>query len=298
MLKDYVKNPYRIFMLLGDRGVLDRMPDEPFLKLIYRANTGKKLHLDPPVTFNEKIQWLKLHFRKPEFPAMADKYRVRAYLAKKAPNLPMIPLLGVWDDPGEIDFSALPARFVLKCTHDSGSVLICRDKECFDTDSAVKYLRARLKKNYFAPGREWPYKDAEPRVIAEEYVEDPASQVLRVYKILNFDGEPRIIQMINNDKTKNETINYYDTDWKRLPFRQNFPNGTTDDPRPEGLATMLENAKLLADGFPFLRTDFYEVAGKVIFSEFTFFSDSGIALFDPPEWDTTLGSWITLPQAK
>lgn len=281
---------------LSARGLLKWMPDRIYLKLLFEARTGKKLNLDNPQTFNEKLQWLKLYNRKPEYTQMVDKCEAKKHVAERIGDEYIIPTLGVWDRFDQIDFDALPDRFVLKCTHDSGGLIICRDKATLDKKKAKAKIERSLKKNYYWASREWPYKNVRPRIIAEQYVEDNfGTDSLPVYKIMTFGGVPKIIQTIQNDKMPNESIDYFDADWNLLDLRQNYPNSEKPFDRPEKLEEMLSLAKTLSQGLPFLRVDFYQVKGKVYFSEYTFYSDTGLATFDPPEWDETLGEWIQLP---
>ncbi len=295
-IKKVLKNPWHLVVAFSDRGWLNPLSDKMYLKLMYRARLGKKLNLENPKTFNEKLQWLKLYNRKPEFTIMVDKYEVKKYVADLIGDEYVIPTLGVWDRFEDIDFDTLPNSFVLKCTHDSGGLVICKDKSQLDLAAAKSKIERSLKRNYYKYGREWPYKNVKPRIIAEEYMEDVNSkESLNVYKIMTFSGEPKIIQTIQNDKKSNETIDYFDTNWNLLDLRQNFPNSEIKLSKPEKLEEMLSLARLMGEGFSFLRIDFYEVNGKVYFSEFTFYSDSGTAKFNPCEWDEKLGDYIKLP---
>ena len=269
------------------------LPDKLYIQLRFLLRLKRLPNLKNPKTFNEKLQWLKLHDRKPEYTRMVDKYEAKAYIAEKLGEEYVIPTLGVWDHFDDIDFDSLPDQFVLKCTHDSGGLVICRDKSKLDMNAARKKIEASLKVNYYWQGREWPYKGVKPRIIAEQYMKDAQFQILPVFKIFNFNGEPKIIQVIQNDKTDDETIDYFDTDWNLLKLKQNYPNSKRPLAKPEKLDEMLLLARKLAmDVSAFLRTDFYQINGKVYFSEFTFFSDSGFAKFQPKDWDYTLGSWI------
>lgn len=295
-LKYYLNKRGGWIDFLISRHLLDWVPDEPFLKLKFRQSLGKRLDLTHPQTYNEKIQWLKLHDRDPLYSRLVDKYEVRSYIAEKLGEDYLIPLVGgPWNSPEEIDFDALPDQFVLKCTHDSGGLIVCRDKSALDREQACSRLSASLARNYYWSKREWPYQNVRPRILAEQYMQDGETPNLNVYKILNFGGEPRIIQTIQNDKTARETIDYFDTDWTLLNLRQGFPNSETPLPRPKTLEAMLTAAARLSVGFPTLRTDFYEINGRVYFSEITFYTDSGLCPFEPPEWDMLLGLWTRLP---
>lgn len=279
-------------------GLFNHLSDEAFLKLRYESKMGEKLDLENPRTFNAKLQWLKLYNRHPEHTQMVDKYGVKQLVAEQIGERYIIPTLGVWERFEDIDFDALPDQFVLKCTHDSGGLVICRDKASLDLEKAKRKLNASLKRNFYLRCREWPYKNVKPQILAEVYMQDGQNLSLPVYKIFNFDGEPKIIQSIQNDKTKQASIDYFDTEWNLLDMRQNFPNSQKPLERPEGLSEMLELARKLSKGFPFLRTDFYVINGRIYFSEYTFFSDAGWQKFHPEQWDKQLGDWIQLPAEK
>ena len=296
---EYLTHPGKIIIFLNCRGCGKLFPDKFYLQCLYRDQLGKKLNLEQPETFNEKLQWLKLYNRKPEYTMMVDKYAVKSYVAEKIGEEYIIPTLGVWDRFEDIDFDALPDQFVLKCTHDSGGLVICRDKSKFDRKAAQKKITRSLKRNYYWYGREWPYKNVKPRILAEQYMEEKTKrtvcQLLTVYKIFTFGGTPKLIQVIQGDKTARETIDYFDLEWNLLELRQNFPNSSEPSDRPENLERMLQLAAELSGNLPFIRVDFYEIDGQLYFSEFTFYSDCGTAAFHPEEWDEILGSWIELP---
>ncbi|MDO4573290.1 MAG: ATP-grasp fold amidoligase family protein [Clostridia bacterium] len=298
MLKDYIKNPCRVFMLLGDRGLLNWMPDEPFLRLIYRANTGKKLHLDPPVTFCEKLNWLKLYDRRDCYTQYADKLGVRDYVAETIGAEYLVPLLGVWDDPQDIDFNSLPDRFVLKATHDSGSILICRDRERFDRDATVKYFQKALRNRFYLKGRERQYEYVIPRVIAETYLDSGSDALPTDYKIYCFDGKARALYTGTDRGTDRDfKMTFYDMAWRRLPIGfQGYPMSTEDIPEPGHLDQMRHLAERLSAGIPLMRVDFYEVDGRVYFGEMTICDGSGFSPLEPPEWEERFGAWIGLPE--
>ena len=270
------------------------VPDKLLLKLEFRIKLHKPLNLKDPKTFNEKLQWLKLYNRKDIYTTMVDKIAVKDFVKAAIGEEYVIPTLGVWESFDEIDFDSLPNQFVLKCNHDSGSVVLCRDKATFDKENAREVLTRGLAQNAYYFGREWPYKNVKPQIFAEAFMQDGVYEFLPVYKIFCFDGQPKIVQTIQNDKQPNETVDYFDTDWNRLDLRQEFPNSETPVERPEKLEKMLELAGKLSAGEPFLRVDFYMVNGKLYFSEFTFFTDCGFGQFYPESWDMTLGQWISL----
>ncbi|MBR2208359.1 MAG: hypothetical protein IJ859_06065 [Synergistaceae bacterium] len=272
------------------------LPDEVVLKILFRKVLGQKLNLDNPQTFNEKLQWLKLYYREPLFTAMVDKYGVKQYIANLIGEQYIAKTYGIYDSFDEIDFSSLPNSFVMKCTHNSGSLVIVKDKNKLDHNAAKRKLQGGLKHNYFYFGREWPYKNIQPRILVEEFLHDDKNEVLPVYKFFNFNNGATIIQAITNDKMSNESIDYFDENWNLLPIQQVFPNSETPPTRPDNLEEMLQLSVKLSRGFPFLRTDFYNVGGRTYFSEFTFYSDSGFGKFCPDSWDKELGNRIQLPK--
>lgn len=271
------------------------IPDKMFITIEFIFRVHYIPNLERPSSFNEKMQWLKLNDRKSIYTQMADKYCAKSIVATKIGEEYIIPNLGKWNSFREIDFEKLPKQFVLKCTHDSGGVLVVRDKDILDIRKAEQFLEGHRKFNYFLQSREWPYKNIKPQIMAEEYMEDMASEdSLNVYKILTFNGEPRIIQAIKNDKTDHETIDYFDIDWNKLNLKQNHQNDKIGIDRPINLSKMLDLARTLAEKLPFIRIDFYEINGRIYFSEYTFYSDGGFAKFHPSSWDKELGDWIIL----
>lgn len=289
--------------LFGSRNIrlsilsfLKFVPDEMMIRMEYRLKIKKKLHLNPPATFNEKMQWLKLNDRKPIYTIMADKFACREYIKERIGEQYLVPIYGVWESVEDIPFGNLPKEFVIKCTHDSGSVIICKDRQKLDIGDTKKRLRKRLKKNAYLYGREWPYKDIKPRIIAEKLLKDDRYEFLPVFKIFCFNGTPQIIQQLLNDKQPNETVDYFDTDWNRLNMIQRFPNSTNPIEKPIKLEEMLNIARRLSKGTAFLRVDLYEVNGEVFFSEHTFYTDAGYSIFEPEEenWDERLGKWINI----
>lgn len=295
----YIKHPNKIVTLFNVHGFHWLFSDKFLLKQLYKNEIGRKLNLKNPQTFNEKLQWLKLNDRKSEYTDMVDKYSVKQIVAEKIGEQYVIPTLGIWDKFEDIEFNRLPDKFVLKCTHDSGGLVICKDKSKLDVEKARRKIKKSLKRNYFWMGREWPYKNVKPRIIAEELIENSKAQgegkdSLIVYKIMTFNGEPKIIQVIQGDKTQEETIDYFDTSWNLLDIKQNFPNSQKHLSKPENLSDMIEFARKLSKGHKFLRVDFYDTGDKVYFSEFTFYSDCGTARFHPESWDYELGKWIDL----
>ena len=276
--------------------LLRLLPAKLFLKFKFRLKMGKKLNLKKTQTFNEKLQWLKLYDRNPLHTTMVDKAEAKHYVAEKIGSEYIIPTFGVYDKFEDIDFDTLPDKFVLKCTHDSGGLVICKDKSKFDIVAARKKINKALKYNFYYHSREWPYKKVKPRIIAELYLEDGSGRDLNDYKIFNFCGEPHFVQ-VDMDRFVNHKKNMYTTDWALCDFSFNYPSDPQREvPRPDNLDEMLMLARKLSEGEPYMRTDFYSVKGKIYFGELTFFPASGFGKFDPEEYDKKLGDLIELPK--
>ena len=274
--------------------ILSFIPDKQYLELMYRVRMGKKLDLKNPQTFNEKLQWLKLYDRKPEYTMMVDKYEAKKYVADKIGNEYIIPTLGIWDSFDEIDFDVLPNQFVLKCTHDSGGLVICRDKKQFDKEAAREKIEKSLKSNFFWVGREWPYKNVKPRIIAEKYMEDTETKDLRDYKFFCFGGVAKCYK-VDFDRFVEHHANYYNVDGTILDFGEAAypPNPKKKlDIKETVIKKMEKFATELAKDTPFLRADFYDVDGKVYFGEMTFYPASGFGKFTSDEGDEMMGKWI------
>lgn len=297
----YIRNPKKMYGFFSTRGLLNWMSDKAYVKMAYKATTGKTLNLKNPISFNEKLQWLKLYDRKPLYTELADKYAVRKHIAQAFGDGHLIPLVGgPWKSFDEIDFDALPEQFVLKCTHDSGGLVICRDKTKLDKKAACKKIEKSLKTKYFYQGREWPYKNIPPRIIAEAYMEDENEAAgLTDYKFFCFNGEPRMIyvsQGLENHATA--SISFYDLEGKEMPFRRSdFRPIQGEMALPGNFAEMTAAAQKLAQmvDCPFVRIDLYSICGKMYFSEVTFFPCGGMLPFEPTQWDNELGKWIRLP---
>ncbi len=285
------------FLIQSSGGKYDDLPDDEYLKRRYKAFTGKVLPLDDPKTFNEKLQWLKLHDRRPEYTMMADKYLVRQYIAEKLGEQYLIPLLGAWDDPDDIDFDKLPNQFVLKCNHNSGlGMCICKDKSKLDIPKVRAELRKGLQEDYYKKCREWVYKDIPRKIICEQFMTNGGKE-LEDFKIHNFNGEAKFV-LVCRDRFSDTglTEDFFTPEWEHMPVkRPKLGLSKEQIPKPEQLSQMLEFSKILSKDIPFVRTDFYVIEGKVYFGEITFFPASGMAAFDPPEWDEKIGNWLTLP---
>lgn len=271
------------------------IPDALYLKIMYRLNIGERLNLKKPINYTEKLQWLKLYYRDPVLCELVDKYRVRDHIAKTIGSNYLIPLLGVWDSFNDIDFDALPDRFVLKCNHDSGSVIICKDKKTFDIEKARKKLSLALKNNMYYFEREWPYKGVKPLILCEEYLEDTVGKALTDYKFFCFNGEPKVMYQ-SRDKAEEPYTDFFDMDYNHLPIRMRDPNAKIPPSKPESFEKMKQLAATLSKGFPHVRVDFYEVNGAIYFGELTFYHCSGMVKVNPPEWNEKMGGWLILPK--
>lgn len=303
--KQCEKLGYKQFILINFDNIedkLQKLSDKQYLEMYYAMwFDGRLPDLKEPKTFNEKMQWLKLHDRNPKYTAMVDKYEAKKIVGQLIGKQYVVPTFGVWESSNDIEWDLLPEQFVLKCTHDSGSTIICRNKKDFNISEAKEKLEVFLKKNYYLLGREWVYKDIKPRIIAEAFLDDminTGENNINVYKIFNFNGIPKIIQVIQNDKQVTETVDYCDVCWNYLDFRQSFPNSQFRLEKPAKLNEMLKLASKLSQEIPFVRTDFYIVKDKIYFSEFTFYSDAGVAKFEPEKWDTILGEWIDISKCR
>lgn len=276
-------------------GLGKQLPDKQFIELEYYAYIGKCLNLRKPITYNEKIQWLKLYDRNPLYTQMVDKVSAKKYVANIVGPQYVIPTYGVWDEPEDINFEMLPEQFVLKVTHDSGGVIVCKNKKKFDCKKAIEKLNRSLQRDYYMVHREWPYKDIKPRIIAEQYMEDVVDQELRDYKLMCFNGKVKC-SFVCSDRfsDKGLHVTFFDRDWNRMPFERHYPISNEDIAKPQNYEEMISVAEKLTTGIPFARVDLYEIKGKVYFGEITFYPGSGYEEFTPVEWDYQLGAWIDL----
>ena len=297
-LKKFMNDPYFVLGRYLLKNYPSVMSDKFFIRVLWKQSMGTKLDLDHPVTFNEKLQWLKLYNRNELLTRLVDKNTAKEWIEEKAGKEFVIPTLGVYRDANEIDLDNLPNQFVLKCNHDCGSVFICRDKRSFDFESAKKGLNEALKKNYYWDSREWPYKGVKRRIIAEKFLGDN----IQDYRIYCFGGEPKLIYSYTNvsneegSKPEPSYCDIFDASWNPMPFHQkSLPHGGILP--PDHLDEMVSCAKRLAKPFPFVRVDFYDTDQPLV-GELTFFPGGGFSMFYPSEWDGILGSWISLSQIE
>lgn len=279
------------------RKMLKLLPDKLFLQLFFIKNMKKRIKFKSPKTFNEKIQWMKVYDRKPLYNKLADKYEVREFVANVLGEEYLIPIYGVYNDFAQIDFDALPSQFVIKCTHDSGSVVVCRDKAKFNVAEAKEKIDKGMKRNAYDYAREWQYKDIEPRIIVEKFLEQDNGESIIDYKYFCFNGEPKffyVSQGLENHATAQ--ISFYNLDGKKMPFRRSDYKPFEEDKRPKRGEEMIEIARKSAKAIPspFVRVDLYEINGKIYFSEFTLHPCSGVMPFYPKEWDLKVGDMLEL----
>ena len=306
-IKKYIKAGWKFltdknyrFLFLAGCGVYDKMPDEEYLKKMFKAAVGYDLNLENPQTFNEKLQWLKLYNRKPEYTLMVDKYLVKDYVAEKIGRQYIIPTIAVYDSPDEIDFDKLPNQFVLKCNHNSGlGMYICKDKSKLtvkDIRHIKKGLSKGLAQDYYLHCREWPYKNIKRKIIAEEFLKEssrPDADSLVDYKWFCFNGEPKLMY-IGTDASRHPACDWFDMDFNFVDVRDKDPNSGTLPKKPVTFEEMKGYARILAQGTKFLRVDFYVIDDHVYVGELTFFHNGGISAIRPENMDLRLGGGLSI----
>lgn len=269
--------------------------DETYVKLYYLFHMLKPLDLERPQTYNEKLQWLKLHDKRPEYTQMVDKIAVKEYVANIIGNEYIIPTIAIYNKPEDIDFDQLPNQFVLKVTHDSGGIFVCKNKQTINKKEVIKKMKWGIKRTFYKLNREYPYKDVPRRIIAEQYMEDESGYELKDYKIFCFDGKPKLLFVATDRQIHKTKFDFFDLDWNHLPFTNGHPNNPKPILKPKNFEKMLEIAAKLSKGIPHVRVDLYNIDGKIYFGEMTFFHWSGIVPFVPEEWDYKIGDMLHLP---
>lgn len=283
------------------------MNDRYFIRIMWKDVMGTSLNLKNPITFNEKLQWMKLYDRNPLYTMLVDKYKVKDWVSARIGKEYVIRTLSVYDSVNDIDFDKLPEQFVLKCNHDSGGIVICKDKSRFDIPSALHKLKRHFEHNYYLDYREWPYKNVERKIFAEEYIEDVNTngfhgkcgekcdewEGLRDYKFFCFDGQPKIMY-VSSDKAKYPTTDFFDMDGNVLPIRMQDPPSAVVPSLPNHFDEMYVLAQKLSEGLREVRVDFYEANNHVYFGEMTFFHAGGLCEVKPVEWNIRMGNWINL----
>ena len=293
---NFIKHPSRILLGLV-KHTRNWYSDSTYLKLYYFFQMGEVLHLKHPRKYTEKIQWLKLHDRNPQYTKLVDKILVKDYVSQTISSDIVIPLLKVYDSVDDISLDELPNQFVLKTNHSGGNtgVIVCKDKSQFNLEEAKTKLQNSLRGSAYNLLLEWPYKDVERKVFAEQYMEDETGNLMD-YKFMCFNGEPKFVHICPDRNCGGQIhFDYYDLEWNKLPFAIEHPNSDIITPKPKSFDKMLEYARILSAGKALSRIDFYEIAGKPYFGEITFYPYSGLERFDKDEWNVTLGDWIKLP---
>ncbi len=297
----YINNPLKIIKFLGSRGYLKWMDDVTYLRLVYKAEFGKALDIFSAKSYNEKLQWLKLFNRKQYYPSLVDKYEVRKYISQKIGNDYLIPLASpfIWENPNDICFDDLPEQFVLKCTHGSGCNIICTNKNDLNIKATRKKMSKWMRKNWFWFGREWPYKNVKPKIICEQYLEEEPGVDINNYKVMCFNGQPKLIQLIIGIFSNNPTQDFYDINWEKTTICQSgYKNSENFTPKPQSFNEMIDLSRILSEGMPHVRIDWYDIRGKLYFGEITFFDSAGFCSFDDYNDDLLLGSWIDLSEIE
>lgn len=293
-VKKWISDKYKMYLTIEGRYTCI-FPDEMYLKKVYKARTGKKLDLRNPKTFTEKSNWLKLYDRNPLYTIMADKYKAREYISEKVGEEYLVPLLGVWDSPDEIDFDSLPNQFVLKCNHDNG-VIICKDKSQLDIEKVKKDLSNRLKRDYYKKLREWPYKDIPRRIICEKYMVPRENEAEVDYKLFCFNGKVKLIALYAERFTGELKEDYYTPDWKYIKPLDAVGLGDSYT-KPATLREMMAVAEKLSQGLPLVRVDFNHWKDLLSVGELTFYHHGAMLPFYD-EWETKFGKWIDLPKKR
>lgn len=287
------QDPKRLFSALSRNNFLNWVPDKLYLKMIYYFETGNKLNLKNPMTYNEKLQWLKLHDRKTEYVTYVDKFAVREYISLIIGEKYLIPLIGVYDKVEDIPWNELPDRFVLKCTHGSHSNIICANKKALDIEKSKEQLNKWMKRNWFWFGREWPYKNVKPRIVCEMFISD-TNESPDDYKVLCFNGKAKLIEVHLERFGNNHTQDFYDVMWHKTQISQGGSLSDKSLQKPACFEEMIRLSELLARNMCHVRIDWYIVSNKLYFGEITFYDASGFDLFDNPEDELMLGKWIDL----
>ena len=275
---------------------LKLLPDKLYLQLLYFKHFKKFINFKNPRSFNEKLQWLKLNDRKSLYTTIVDKLGMKEWIKEEIGEGYTVPTIGVWEKPEDINFDELPNSFVLKWNHDSGSIVICKDKKNFNEEEAINKLQHGAKFNGFWYGREWPYLNVPPKVFAEPYLEDKETQELRDYKVFTFNGKAKLLLIASErQKTGVDTkFDFYDMELHHIDMRNQHENGKVPPTPPESFYVMKDLAERISQDFAHLRVDFYEVDGKVYIGELTLYHGSGFMTFSPDKWYDILGDWIDL----
>lgn len=302
-IRKYISDPWYRFGVNSLFGVYNKLSDEEYIRLKWNAfyNGRKKLDLENPQTLCEKLQWYKLNYRIPEMTMMVDKFQAKEYVKSMVGEEYVIPTLGVWDKPENIDFTTLPDAFVLKVTHDSGGLVICRDKSECDKNKVIVFLNKYLKRNFYLEGREWPYKDVKPRIIAEPYIEGLGNSDSVEYKATCMNGKVSFVTIcigIAHSDFYKRSNDHFDRNFNKMDWYVNYKPAATPPKKPDQWDDLLDFCEKLCKDYPYIRIDCYIINGRILFGEFTFFTWAGFMHFTPDIWDLKLGQLLKLPNEK
>ena len=291
---------FELFLIKLARKNFIKMSDQKFLDLCFDYYLGKKINWKNPQTYNEKLQWLKIYDRQDSYTKMVDKYEAKEYVKNIIGEEYIIPTIGIYDKFESIDFEKLPQQFVMKCTHDSGGLVICKDKKNLNIKEAKRKINQCLKVNYFNCWKEWPYKNVKPRIIIEKYMTNDDSDGINDYKFFCFNGKVKLLFIATDRVNENEEtkFDFYDENFNHLPIKNGHPNALIPPSKPLNFEKMKELAEILSKDIPHLRVDFYEINGKIYFGELTFSHWAGMVPFEPEEYDLILGNWIDISNIK
>lgn len=292
IIKSIIKKipPLYNFLIFQRKKLIIKAEKTQYILKRWRELFDEELNIENPKTYNEKLQWEKIFANNKLAKKCADKILVREYVKEKIGKDYLDELIGTYENTKNIDFSKLPNQFVLKATHDSGSVLIVKDKKKIDFEK-LKEIERNLKINYGHFSKEWVYDDIKPQIIIEKFLESEDGKSLKDYKIFCFNGEPKIIQ-VDLDRFEGHKRNFYDILWNRLDVEIEYPSVDYDVKKPDLLDKMLEVTKKLANPFNQVRVDWYIYENRLIFGEMTFFHGSDFEKFNSREWEELMGSWF------
>lgn len=295
IIKEFITNPNARFYYMSRAGIYNKCSDKVYLEKSFRMHIGRELNLNNPKSFNEKLQWLKINDHNPYYIKLVDKFEAKKVIGDIIGTQYIIPTLGVWDSFDKIEFEKLPSSFVLKCTHDSGGVIIIKDKSRMNKLEVRKKLNRSLKRNYYYANREWPYKNVKPQIIAENYMTDDSKAELMDYKFMCFNGKHRCTFTCTERYSESGLkVTFFDKEWNVMPFERHYPVSKETIKRPKNYELMVELSEKISKNLPFARIDFYEIFGKAYFGEVTLYPGSGFEEFTPYKWDEILGSWLDL----
>lgn len=291
---------FKLFLIKLARKNILKLSDKKFLDLCFDYYLGKKINWDDPQTYNEKLQWLKIYDRQDRYTKMVDKYEAKNYVKNIIGQEYIIPTIGIYDKFEDINFDKLPQQFVMKCTHDSGGLVICKDKNKLNLKETKKKIDKCLKVNYFNCWKEWPYRNVKPRIIIEKYMSNSDSEGINDYKFFCFNGKVKLL-FIATDRVREDEetkFDFYDENFNHLPIKNGHPNAIIPPSKPINFEKMKKLAEILSTDIPHLRVDFYEINGKIYFGELTFSHWAGMVPFEPEEYDLILGNWIDIKKIK